>query len=260
MLSQESSVVQSDNLTTRHKIEEQFHDAKAREGVDDFYGFGVLTEADGFLWSWLGDLCGKRLLEIGCGDGSATVRFAKAGALVTAIDISSAMLELTERVVVEHGVGDKVVTYHKGGEDVDFPAESFDIVYGHSVLHHLNLDVAIPRLARILKPKGIAAFLEPLGHNPILNSFRILTPHRRTPTEKPLTFDQLNVIAGNFSRCEHREFYLFSLVAFFWYYVIRNRKLFQFTLGRLASVDSYLFKTLPFARKYAWVAVIRYTK
>ena len=253
-------VESNDNLVTRHKIEEQFHDTKARVGVDDFYRFGALTTADNMLWSWLGDLQGKRLLEIGCGDGSATVRFAKAGALVTAIDISSGMVDLTKKVAVENGVGDRVLAYHKGGEDIDFPEETFDIVYGHSVLHHLNLNKAVPLFVSILKPNGIAAFLEPLEHNPILNFFRFLTPHRRTPTEKPLTFDQLNGIAQKFSLWEHKEFYLFSLVAFFWYYIIRNRSLFQFTLRKLAGVDSYVFRTFPFVRKYAWVVVVRYTK
>jgi SAM-dependent methyltransferase len=247
-------------LSRRHKIEEEFHDIKAREVVHDFYELGALSFADSFLWSSLGDLREKRLLEIGCGDGEATLRFAKAGAVVTAIDISRGMLELTRKKVDQAGVGMRVTTIQMGGEVLDFPEGSFDLVYGHSILHHLNLDIASQRVARLLKSGGVGAFLEPLNYNPVLNAFRYLTPQRRTATERPVEFDQLKNMANHFSGWEHQEFYLFSLIAFFWYYIIENKSFFQNTLRALSSFDRFIFKSIPFSRKFAWVTVIRYIK
>jgi len=157
-------------------------------------------------------------------------------------------------------VSDRVEALKMGGEDLDFGEGEFDLVYGHSILHHLNLDVAGPRIARVLKPGGHASFLEPLQYNPILNLFRRHTPHRRTPTEKPVSWEELNGVARSFSRWEHREFYLLSLASFIWYYGIRSRPLFRLSQNLLAPLDRVLFRFLPAARKYAWVTVVQFTK
>jgi len=247
-------------LVVRQKIEEQFHDEKAGRQLEDFYGYGALSMADEHLFRSLGDLRGKRLLEIGCGDGKATVRFAMAGASVVAIDISGGMVEVTQKTAREHNVSDRVDARQMGGEDLEFPQESFDLVYGHSILHHLNLEVAGPRIAGVLKRGGSASFLEPLEYNPVLNMFRKLTPHRRTPTEKPVRWEELHSVARHFSRWDHEEFYLVSLAAFVWYYGIKSKPLFQATQRILAPADRLLFGALPSVRKYAWVTVARFFK
>jgi len=247
-------------LDVRHKIEEQFHDDKASRPMEDFYGYGALGMADEHLFQSLGDLRGKRLLEIGCGDGQATVRFAKAGASVVAIDISGGMVEATERAARDHGVSDRVEARKMGGEDLEFPEGTFDLVYGHSILHHLNLDIAGPRLAGVLKRGGAASFLEPLEYNPVLNLFRKLTPHRRTPTEKPVRWEELEAVGRHFARWDHHEFYLLSLAAFVWYYGIKSKPLFQSTQNFLAPADRWLFSALPSLRKFAWVTVVRFFK
>jgi ubiquinone/menaquinone biosynthesis C-methylase UbiE len=254
----ENSVSRS--LKERHQIEQEFHDAKARDGVDDFYGYGALHEADEHLISALGELNGKRILEIGCGDGGTTVRFARSGAIVTAVDISGEMVELTKRRAASEGLQNAVIGIVAGVEDIEFQPESFDIVYGHSILHHLNLDIAVPRFVRALKPGGMAAFLEPLDYNPLLNAFRKFTPQRRTPTEKPLRFSQLLQVSGQFSKWDHREFYFSSLISFVWYYGIRNKSLFSLTMNLFSPIDRFIFRIFPFMTRYAWVTVLRYWK
>jgi SAM-dependent methyltransferase len=248
------------NNEERHQIEERFHDIRAQESVDDFYSFGALDDADTYLWRQLGDLKGKHILEIGCGDGKATLKFAQAGAIITAIDISGGMVELTKKIVAANGYTDRVQGIHMKGEEIDFQSESFDVVYGHSVLHHMDLDKFTPACAKILRKNGIACFLEPLDYNPIINFFRKHTPHRRTPTEQPLKMNQLSAMAGHFDKWEHREFMLLSLVAFFWYYGIRIKWLFQATMKMFNSIDRTLFKILPPLRRFAWVTVVRFEK
>ncbi len=252
--------IQSENLAERQQIEEQFHDRKAVEPPQDFYGYGALDAADAYLRETLGDLQGKRLLEIGCGDGTATLRFAQRGAHVIALDISGEMVELTRRKAAQAGLAASVESLHVGGENFELPPSSVDIVYGHSVMHHLNLDVATPRIAAVLRPGGVAAFLEPLAYNPLVNFFRVLTPQRRTATERPLTFSQLQNFSASFSSWEHREFYLFSLISFVWYYGIRNRQLFEGTQRTFQSLDTAAFRLFPFLRKFAWVTVAAFYK
>jgi ubiquinone/menaquinone biosynthesis C-methylase UbiE len=176
---------------------------------------------------------------------------------VVAIDISPEMILLARRRAEDAGLAHRIETRAASGEELDFPENSFDIVYGHSILHHLTLDITLPRMTRILKPGGLAAFLEPLDHNPLINGFRRLTPHRRTPTEKPLSFRQLQEIGAFFKSWEHREFYLVSLVAFVWYYGLRNQTLFRRTLRVLQPVDRILFILFPYLRRFAWVTVLR---
>lgn len=247
-------------LENRHRIERDFHDLKAREVTSDFYNYGALHAADEFLINSLGNLRDRHIFEIGCGDGSTTVRFAEAGALVASIDISGEMVELTRKKAQEHNVSNRVKTFHTSVEDFNFPSDSFDVVYGHSILHHLNLEIAGPKIASMLRKGGVAAFLEPLDYNPILSLFRKITPHRRTPTERPLRREQIQALASEFSSWKQQEFYFVSLIAFVWYYVIRNQALFRWTLRTLLPLDQFLFRFFPFTRKYAWVTVLHMYK
>jgi len=245
---------------TRHAIEEAFHDAKAAVALNDFYLFNPLEIADAFSEARLGKLEGKRLLEIGCGDGRLSVKFAQAGARVTGIDISGEMIERTKQAAGQAHAGDRIEAIRMSGEDLSFPAESFDLVYGHSILHHLILGSAASQLSRVLRPRGTAVFLEPLDRNPVLRAFRYYTPQRRTPTEEPLSIRKLESVAKQFTSWEHTEFYLMSLCAFLWYYGYRSETLFRKTMAILYPVDKVCFRRIPFLRRYAWVSVISFTK
>ncbi len=248
------------DLNARHRIEEEFHDAKAITGVEDFYGYGALATANEFSWRSLGDLRGKDVLEIGCGEGETTLRFARAGARVTCIDISSEMIKLVQDRARAENLGGSVHAEQMSGEAVAFPEHSFDLVYGHSILHHLDINIAAERIFHVLRPGGIAVFLEPLDYNPVIRLFRLVTPQRRTPTEKPLRYDQIEHLAGRFTSWKHREFYLFSLIAFVWYYIIRSRNLFSRTMHFLEGIDAKIFQWVPVLRRFAWVTVLTLEK
>ena len=244
----------------RRKIEEEFHDRAARVDETTFYDFGALDEPDAYLIATLGDLRGKALLEIGCGIGTNTIAFARAGAFVTALDISSEMVAVARERAAREGLSERVLTIHSSVEEMDFPEGSFDVVYGHSVLHHLELSSAIPRIARALRPGGIASFLDPLDHNPILNGMRKLTPDIRTPTEKPLSTEDIRAIGRSFSSLDRQEFHFLSLAAFVWYYVVRNERFFRATLGVLSKLDRMVFRTMPSLRRFAWVTVLTFKR
>lgn len=81
---------------------------------------------------------GKRVLEIGCGLGTDTIRFAKAGAQVTAIDLSSVSLDLATRRAEVFGLSDRVRFYEGNCEDLDkiVPIETYDLIYSFGVIHH----------------------------------------------------------------------------------------------------------------------------
>jgi len=81
---------------------------------------------------------GKKVLEIGCGIGTDTINFARAGAQVTAMEISEESLNLTRQRAKVYGLEDKIKFYHANAEELSkvIPIESYDLIYSFGVIHH----------------------------------------------------------------------------------------------------------------------------
>lgn len=81
---------------------------------------------------------GKRVLEIGCGIGTDTIRFARAGAIVTAVDLSEESLEIARRRAEVYGFADRIQCYCADAETLAevVPSEPYDLVYSFGVVHH----------------------------------------------------------------------------------------------------------------------------
>lgn len=81
---------------------------------------------------------GKKVLEIGCGIGTDTINFARAGAAVTAVDLSSESLKLARKRAEVFNLSDRINFYEANAERLsDFiPAEKYDLVYSFGVVHH----------------------------------------------------------------------------------------------------------------------------
>jgi len=81
---------------------------------------------------------GKRVLEIGCGIGTDTMNFARAGALVTAVDLSRRSLDLARQRAAVFGLEDRITFLEADAERLcDFvPPSEYDLVYSFGVIHH----------------------------------------------------------------------------------------------------------------------------
>lgn len=81
---------------------------------------------------------GKRVLEIGCGIGTDTMNFARAGARVTAVDLSPVSLEIARQRAQVLGLEDKITFHLADAETLHrvVPPEPYDLVYSFGVLHH----------------------------------------------------------------------------------------------------------------------------
>jgi len=98
---------------------------------------------------------GLKVLEIGCGLGTDGAQFAKAGADYTGVDLTNAAIELARKRFELFGLTGKFQV--ADAENLDFPDESFDVVYSHGVLHHTpDIDAAVQEIHRVLKPGGRA--------------------------------------------------------------------------------------------------------
>jgi 2-polyprenyl-3-methyl-5-hydroxy-6-metoxy-1,4-benzoquinol methylase len=81
---------------------------------------------------------GKKVLEIGCGIGTDTMNFARAGAEVTAVDLSAKSLEVARKRAEVFGLEDRIKFYEANAEDLStiIPPQKYDLVYSFGVIHH----------------------------------------------------------------------------------------------------------------------------
>jgi 2-polyprenyl-3-methyl-5-hydroxy-6-metoxy-1,4-benzoquinol methylase len=95
----------------------------------------------------------KRVLEIGCGGGTASVCFALGGALVTSVDLTEAAAAMTTANARLQGA--ELTAIRMDAEELAFPDASFDYVYSWGVIHHSSHpDRIFAQVARVLARGG----------------------------------------------------------------------------------------------------------
>ncbi len=169
--------------TRYHDVAADHYDAKW--GID--YGDLGLEQVTGKVRKALGDGAPKRFpraLEIGAGTGYFTLNLLKAGLIgeATCSDISPGMLATLKANA--KGLGLKVKTKAADAEALPFADGSYDLVFGHAVLHHIpNLERAFDEFARVLAPGGTIVFAgEPSRYGDKLAG----VPKRAASTVAPL--------------------------------------------------------------------------
>ncbi len=136
--------------------------AEAAPGTRRFY---ELVEAHRYTKEWhipeAADFAGARglqVLEIGCGLGTDGAQFAEAGADYTGVDLTEAAVALARKRFELFGLPGHFQT--ADAENLDFAADSFDLVYSHGVLHHTpETAQAIREIHRVLRPGGRAVVM-----------------------------------------------------------------------------------------------------
>jgi SAM-dependent methyltransferase len=102
---------------------------------------------------------GRSLLEVGCGIGTDLLRFARGGAVVTGVDLSSTAIELAKQNFALHEITARELRV-ANGESLPFADAVFDVVYGHGVVQYTaNAPQLIRECHRVLRPGGEAIFM-----------------------------------------------------------------------------------------------------
>src|SRR5918993_3435209 len=100
---------------------------------------------------------GKRVLEVGCGAGTDLARFARGGAIVSGVDISSSAIELARRNFEQQGLAADLRV--ADGEQLPFETDTFDLVFAHGVIQYTpDTQKIVDECRRVLKPGGQAIF------------------------------------------------------------------------------------------------------
>jgi len=261
-----------------HRKETAFHDDWARstklEEINVREAFECPTAMENqFILRWLQPLNGLRVLDVGAGLGESSVYFALQGARVTASDISPGMVETAKSLAALHGV--EVDGLVMTGEDLQVPAESFDVVYLANVIHHVtDRDRLFAGVRRALKPGGRFCSFDPVAYNPVINHYRRMATEVRTEDESPLRRADLELARRYFPDVRHREFWLASLALFIKYWLVDGvhpnqdrywKRIYKETRGGLfwwyplRAADSILTR-LPLLHWWCWNAVLYGTK
>lgn len=249
---------ETDQLATeREQREREFHDRVYGSGeyherpAAKFYS--IAGAAYGFYEQQLLDgVAGTDVLEYGCGDGSYAFDLARRGARVTGIDISAVAIEQAAERAAAEGLSDRVTFEVMNCEELTYADSSFDLICGGGILHHIDLERGYAEIRRVLRPEGRSAFLEAMGHNPLINLYRNRTPELRTEDEHPLLMPDLELANRYFSDVETRFFNLLSLAAV----PLRGRRGFERVNATLDRADAWLFERVAALRKHAWMVAI----
>lgn len=255
------------DLQQRLKREQQWHEDEdfARDKnalIVGVYASTIFKEAEAYHMAALGEVNGMHVLDYGCGTGATSAELARRGARVTGFDISHRRLWDARTSLDRTMLGQRIDLVQSSAEQLPFANGAFDAILGKQILHHLQLDIAMAELARVLKPGGRAVFLEPLIHNAILELYRRLTPHLRSPTERALSMADLRRMATHFRRWEHREFIFLAILPVLVQSLLSKKDssgLARWTL-RLQRLDRRLADSVPWLGRYYWETVIVFEK
>ena len=125
---------------------------------------------------------GRRVLEVGCGEGWDCRKFVEWGAAeVHGIDLSTKMLSVAK----QHEQSNLKFFEH----DLHKPwPHVYDVIVGRSILHHLEYQEIVTTLyQKNLAPGGHMVFVEPLGHSPVMRLYWRFGGDVHTPDERPFT-------------------------------------------------------------------------
>lgn len=99
----------------------------------------------------------KNVLELGCGLGTESINFVRAGAILTIVELSDTSLELCKKRFEVYGLQDKVTFIHGNGEDLDklLFNKQFDLIWSFGVIHHSpHPEVIMDHFYNLLVPGG----------------------------------------------------------------------------------------------------------
>jgi 2-polyprenyl-3-methyl-5-hydroxy-6-metoxy-1,4-benzoquinol methylase len=130
------------------------------------------------LLETLGELRGRRILDLGTGNGFLAAALALRGAEVVAVDVSPASLDLARERAAMSGVLDRIEFRLASAEETGLADASCDAACGLFVLHHTRLPDAARELARVMRPGAPGTFVETMAYNPLLSAARALLPGR----------------------------------------------------------------------------------
>ena len=240
------------NLTDKNKREKEFHNklqSEKKGRFENIFYKAIFNSNEDFFAYLKLNAINSYVLDYGCGIGDSINKVIKFNPKkISGIDISDVSLQ---KAKIKIGSNTNVELSVDNCEKTKFRDNTFDIIYGTGILHHLNFKLCLDEIKRILKPGGKFLFIEPLGTNPLINLYRKFTPKSRSIDEHPLINDDFNLIKTKFVKLQIKYYGFLTLIFFPLYRSPKDSKVFNI----LKNIDQFLFKINIF-RKLAWSVLI----
>jgi len=214
------------------------------------------------FYSLLGDITGKIILELGCGNGDLAIYMAKLGNHVVAIDYSKESIKNTIANAILNEVDHLVSAYQLDARCLSDLNHKYDFIVGKFILHHIEpFDQFAQILSRILKKGGHGIFIENNSRNPFLilcRKFlvgRFGIPKGGDKEEYPFEPREINILEKYFKvTLYYPEFKFFIMIG---PYLLNNN---QNMTKLLKKMDSIVFNLLPIFHKYSYVQIVDFEK
>lgn len=244
-------------LSSRKIREQDFHNNRfteeTRTSQHKFYS-AIKHCQEAYMEIVRTEIQNKHALEYGCAKGKVTLQLSEGASSIIGIDISDVAVDQATAVAKDKGV-DNVEFHTMDAERMSFPDESFDLVYGSGIVHHLDLKKCYSEVSRVLRNGGKAVFIEPLGENRLINAYRNRTPAARTIDEHPLVREDLVLAKDYFNDVSTSHYGLATLAVV----PVRNTPIYPAFFAFTKFVDNLLFK-LPFVKWQSWFVITTFTK
>jgi SAM-dependent methyltransferase len=200
----------------------------------------------------LGEVRGRRALELGCGHGGEMAYLAGRGATVVGLDLSPRRLSAARSILPGAAV------LLADAERLPFADGAFSLVYGNSILVHLDRARAFSEMRRVLEPRGTAVFFEPLDRHPLLRVFRALFIRRRGLASYPSLEELEGLDLGGGT--DVTPWYLTAALPVFAERLFGTSRLTRGLTRLLSRFDGWLFRRSRRAARLAWTAFASYRK
>jgi SAM-dependent methyltransferase len=198
---------------------------------------------------------GIEVLDYGCNSGGDLIEISGKIKNGIGIDISEFLIAEAKEKIEKYNIKN-LEFFVMDAMNTIFENETFGLIRGSAILHHLDLKISLNEIKRILKIDGKAIFFEPLGMNPIITLYRKLTPEARTVDERPFTKKDINQIKEIFPNAKIRYYSFFTLFAI----PFRNSIFFKKILFIMDFIDKIILNNCSPFKYMAWYCLIEMKK
>ena len=140
---------------------------KQRILSDPYFGDAVQ-----FVFSTIGNVQNKIILDNGCGPGMLSVLFALEGGDVIGIDKCERAMHEAKRLAQLYNLDHKCTFINCKSETMPIADASIDIIFSRSTMQYMDYDKVLCEYMRVLKPSGTLAIIENLRYSPLINLYR----------------------------------------------------------------------------------------
>lgn len=247
-------------LTERQKREKEYYDLYSKSfDINRAVDFSPVSSSEKRPWNSYWSVYhlvqdefsqGKKLLDFGSGPGDNALRFAHIGYQVEGFDISESNVGISTLLFKKYDLSQSGHFQVSSAESLPYEDETFDVIAGIDILHHVDIELAMKECKRTLKKGGVAVFREPLEVG-LIDSVRntwfvkLFAPkeksfeHHITEDERKLNMGDVEIIKNIFPGVLTKRYFFLARVDRFY------RKGSDPTPSILEKVDSFLFKIFP---------------